>query len=184
MKTLTLIGMNLFVLFFIAHEHGIRPIAFYNLKALLLVFVPQILLVLLSHEKHQILPFLNRVFLKSTNDQDEIILQRMVTLGMVQGCTGAFLGTIQVMSNLVDPIQMGKGFALMVLSLLYGLYPTSLAVFRIRQSIQGKLGGYMLIVLPIMIASIYFVFKGLQTKPLPDPATEPAYFQNSQIKEL
>jgi flagellar motor component MotA len=106
--------------------------------------------VLFSDEKHQIIPFLKRVLFTHPNEGDEIILNRMVTLGMAQGFMGGILGTIHVMSHLEEPWQIGKGLALMVLCLLYGIYPTMLVLFRLKQSIQGKMGGYMLVVLPLM----------------------------------
>ncbi len=174
MKTLAFLGLNFFILLLIANGFGIKPIAFFNLKALCIVFAPQILIVFFSHEKHQIIPFLKRVFYTHTNESDELILQRMVTLGMVQGLMGGFLGVIHVMSHLEDPWQIGKGFALMLICLFYGLYPTTLLLFRLKQSIQEKLGGYMLLALPLMFFSIYLVFKGLETKPSLESKTIPA----------
>lgn len=150
MRTLLFLILNFLVLFLVARELGVNSGALFLPQAFILVFLPQLFLLVLSHNPKEVFPFLHRIFFKKPTEADEIILDRMMMLGMLQGFIGGILGTIHLMARLDDATQIGKGFALMLLSIFYGLYPPALSLFEAEKPIQGKMGASMLVTIPMV----------------------------------
>ena len=178
MRNLIFMSLNFLILLLVATHIGVKPGSFLQPWAMCLVFLPQLCFILLSQQLKAIPGFFQRFIHNKATAPDESLFERMITLGMFQGFVGGVIGTIHLMANLTDPAKMGKGFAIMLLSLFYGLYPSTLFIFRIRKSLRANAAAFLVLGTLLVAISIHFVLKGLTHLPNTETTTTPALLRH------
>lgn len=96
-----------------------------QLEPAVLVFGPVALVSFIYYGPKDILPFLKRLMKGDLNACDIGNIKRIVVAGFLFGAIAFTIGSVKILTNLLDSAAMGRGTATAVLGILYGLLPAA-----------------------------------------------------------
>ena len=99
---------------------GLNPSVFVHFTALAFIVVAQLMFLWISQKMKSPLPFVVRLLKHQGTEEDQLVYDKLITVGFIQGMVGALMGFIKLLGNLSDGNKMGEAMAFLVLVLLYG----------------------------------------------------------------
>ena len=127
---------NLALLGFVGSLAGLTSRTLIQPEALILVFTPQILFVVVNLGMRKGYPVIRRLVSGAPNLSNEEIVEAIISLGLIYGFLGGCMGTAICLGQLADPKAIGRGLAFALGSLFYGIVP-SILVLPGRIKAQG-----------------------------------------------
>ncbi len=163
MKSFLFVSVSVLVFLVVAYFHQIPLISFFAPTAILLVFGPLAVFLLVHVGKNNIGSFFRRIHRNEIKQEDEDIIFGLACIGLIMGFVGTVLSIVSLLYHPGAKGSVASALNLAVGSLLYGLlppmfmFPFKMNLFRDRQSglrFYSLAGTCLLILISYVVSKI------------------------------